>query len=559
MGKIKTELKNLYEDLLNRKFTDRVKVATAALSCVVIVAAFSALLITAGCKNKNEETTAQNTVEAGESESASETGDIKEQTMLSGNELGGSSESVSDSKDENVLDETEDAGEEYIDETLFLGDSNTVRMMNYGITSLKNTLAVVGMGIQSVKTLKCIQFEGYSSPITMVEAVKLLKPRRIIITFGTNNANGMSVDDFIKKYEEALDAVKQAEPSADILINSIPPIAQKNSYPSLSQNSIDKFNNALIKMAAERGYKYIDSASVMKDAATGYAKEGYTVNDGIHISESGFAAMFTYIRTHSHVVKDTTPRPETPLPKQVKATYVVDSNGKMNNDPEAYKEMSEVTAEQQEALKKALEETARQLEESKKAQCQHTNHRKETVSEATESSTGKIKYICNDCGYIYEETIPKKQSTSSSTSSAASHSHSYSSSVYKEATVNEEGVMRYKCSCGDYYDKPIPKIVVQTPSTSTSSSVTTSTSSSVTTSTTVVETQPSTSTTDTPVTPEPTPEPTPEQPPEQPQPPSTSTTDITETPSENTPPEPTQDSTSEPEPETTEEQTQESG
>ena len=534
MGKIKTELKNLYEDLLNRKFTDRVKVATAALSCVVIVAAFSALLITAGCKNKNEETTAQSTVEAGESESASETGDIKEQTMLSGNELGGSSESVSDSKDENVLDETEDAGEEYIDETLFLGDSNTVRMMNYGITSLKNTLAVVGMGIQSVKTLKCIQFEGYSSPITMVEAVKLLKPRRIIITFGTNNANGMSVDDFIKKYEEALDAVKQAEPSADILINSIPPIAQKNSYPSLSQNSIDKFNNALIKMAAERGYKYIDSASVMKDAATGYAKEGYTVNDGIHISESGFAAMFTYIRTHSHVVKDTTPRPETPLPKQVKATYVVDSNGKMNNDPEAYKEMSEVTAEQQEALKKALEETAKQLEESKKAQCQHTNHRKETVSEATESSTGKIKYICNDCGYIYEETIPKKQSTSSSTSSAASHTHSYSSSVYKEATVNEEGVMRYKCSCGDYYDKPIPKIVVQTPSTSTSSSVTTST--------TVVETPPSTSTTDTPVTPEPTPEPT--------QPPSTSTTDIPATPPENTAPDSTQDSTSETEPET---------
>ena len=548
MGKIKTELKNLYEDLLNRKFTDRVKVATAALSCVVIVAAFSALLITAGCKNKNEETTAQSTVEVGESESVSETGDIKEQTMLSGNELGGSSESVSDSKDENVLDETEDAGEEYIDETLFLGDSNTVRMMNYGITSLKNTLAVVGMGIQSVKTLKCIQFEGYSSPITMVEAVKLLKPRRIIITFGTNNANGMSVDDFIKKYEEALDAVKQAEPSADILINSIPPIAQKNSYPSLSQNSIDKFNNALIKMAAERGYKYIDSASVMKDAATGYAKEGYTVNDGIHISESGFAAMFTYIRTHSHVVKDTTPRPETPLPKQVKATYVVDSNGKMNNDPEAYKEMSEVTAEQQEALKKALEETARQLEESKKAQCQHTNHRKETVSEATESSTGKIKYICNDCGYIYEETIPKKQSTSSSTSSTASHTHSYSSSVYKEATVNEEGVMRYKCSCGDYYDKPIPKIVVQTPSTSTSSSVTTSTSSSVTTSTTVVETQPSTSTTDIPVTPEPTPEP-PQEPTQQP---STSTTDIPETPSE-----PTQDPTSETEQETASEQTQE--
>ena len=511
MDKIKEVLKCLFEDLKNREFTDRVKVATAALSSVVIVAAFSILLISVGCNKKDTELTAEGVPQTDESDSVSETGNSIDETMLGGNEMSSSSENIKMSESENVLEETLDAGEEYIDETLFLGDSNTVRMMNYGITSLDNTLAVVGMGIQSVKTLKCIQFEGYSSPITMVEAVKLLKPRRIIITFGTNNANGMSVDDFIKKYEEALEAIKGAEPDVDILINSIPPIAKKNSYPSLSQNSIDKFNNALIKMAAELGYKYIDSASVMKDESTGYAKEGYTVSDGIHISDSGFAAMFTYIRTHSHVVKDTTPRPETPLPKQVKATYVVDSSGKMNNDPDAYKEMSEVTAEQQEALKKALEESAKQLEESKKAQCQHTNYRKETVSEATESSTGLVRYICNDCGYIYEETIPKKQSTSTSTSSSSSHTHSYTSSVVKEATESEEGVMRYKCSCGDTYDKAIPKKIVQTPPTSSSSSETTSTSSSDT-----VVTPPATSSTEPIVTPtpEPAPEPTPEPEPE---------------------------------------------
>ena len=97
MDKIKAELKNLIEDLKNRQFTDRVKVATAALSSVVIVAAFSVLLITAGCKNKDEETIAQGTVEAGAGESVSETGDIDEQTMLSGNEAGGSSESVTKS------------------------------------------------------------------------------------------------------------------------------------------------------------------------------------------------------------------------------------------------------------------------------------------------------------------------------------------------------------------------------------------------------------------------------------------------------------------------------
>lgn len=199
-----------------------------------------------------------------------------------------------------VLPETEDAGEEYIKETLFLGDSNTVRMMDYGFTSEDRTFAVPGMGIQSVKTLKCAEISEGGELLTMVEAVKALSPSRIIITFGTNNANGMTTRDFIETYVAALDAIKDASPKADILINSIPPICEKNSYESLSQKKIDRFNKALIVMAKEQGYKFIDSASVMKDENTGYAKTGYTVEDGIHISEDGFNAMFKYIRTHSY-------------------------------------------------------------------------------------------------------------------------------------------------------------------------------------------------------------------------------------------------------------------
>ena len=447
MDRIKTYFANLIDDLKNKRFTDRVKNFVAALSCAVLVVTFVCFFIAA--VNKKEpaisgETPVNEAVSQEQNEGITdENGESTEASASSSEtDLTDTVEVVN----EDILGETEDAGQEYIDGTLFLGDSNTVRMMNYGITSLDNTLAVVGMGIQSVKTLKCIQFSGYSEPITMIDAIKLMKPSRIIITFGTNNANGMSVEDFIKKYTEALDAIVSIEPDVDILINSIPPICQKNSYPKLSQNSIDKFNNALIDLAKDKGYKYIDSASVMKNESTGYAKDGYTVSDGIHISEDGFAAMFTYIRTHSHEAKNAVKRAETAIPKQVKATYVIDSNGKMNNDPNAYKEMSEVSKAEQEALKKALEEaTAKKAQETALKDCKHLNYTKNTISEATESSTGRDEYKCNDCGYVYTETIPKKE-----------HKHSYQKVDHKDATYDEAGYDKYGCSCGDSYKETIP-------------------------------------------------------------------------------------------------------
>ena len=415
MKKIKEEVKNLIDDLKNRRFTDRVKVFTAILSSLVIVVSFVVLSVNAS-NNKAPDSVSETASDVKEQDDDS----IDEKTL----EEDKSEDSVKEKVEDEIVEpdaklaETEDAGNEYIENTLFLGDSNTVRMMSYGITSLENTFAVVGMGIQSVKTLKCVQFEGYNEPCTMVEGVKLLKPSRIIITFGTNNANGMSSSDFIKQYKGAINAIREAAPGVDILINSIPPIAKENRYPSLSQNSIDNFNNALIVMAKEMDCKYIDSASVMKDEKTGYAKEGYTVGDGIHISEDGFAAMFTYIRTHSHVVKDTTPKPVTPLPKQVQATYVVDSNGKMNDNPDIYKEYSEVSKQQQEALKKALEESAKKAKEelmakaeAEKKNCDHSNYDTSVEREATTENTGLVRYTCRDCGYVYEETTPKKEDT----------------------------------------------------------------------------------------------------------------------------------------------------
>ena len=61
----------------------------------------------------------------------------------------------SDQYKETILPESKDAGQDYIDETLFIGDSNTARMMSYGFTTLENDIGTVSMGIQHVTSKKC--------------------------------------------------------------------------------------------------------------------------------------------------------------------------------------------------------------------------------------------------------------------------------------------------------------------------------------------------------------------------------------------------------------------
>ncbi|MEG0804298.1 MAG: GDSL-type esterase/lipase family protein, partial [Pygmaiobacter sp.] len=208
---------------------------------------------------------------------------------------------------ETILPEGTDAGQDYIDETLFIGDSNTARMMSYGFASLDNAIGTVSMGIQDIIGKNCVFFKGYENGVTVPQAVKLMQPRRIIITFGTNNTIGWDTKTFIEQYKQALKKIVAAYPSVDIIINAIPPVHQYRDNPNIKMQTIDSFNKALVTMAQEEGYKFLNSSEVLKDDKTGFAKWDYTISDGIHLNKDAMTALFTYFRTHSYVTPDDRP------------------------------------------------------------------------------------------------------------------------------------------------------------------------------------------------------------------------------------------------------------
>lgn len=95
-----------------------------------------------------------------------------------------------------LLTETADAGTDYLNDTLFLGDSNTVRLYNNGLISLQQFCAKEGIGTQVALNEGIVTFKKDSNHYTIPQAVAMMKPRRVVMTFGTNDT-GMEVPDFI--------------------------------------------------------------------------------------------------------------------------------------------------------------------------------------------------------------------------------------------------------------------------------------------------------------------------------------------------------------------------
>lgn len=222
-----------------------------------------------------------------------------------------------------VLPQTEDAGRSYTDETLFIGDSNTVRYTMYAdetdtpFATIGNSIGVVSMGAGAITTLKCEKFKGSSTMYTVPEAVAMLKPRRIIICYGTNNLGGSSTDatNYITTYLQGLKAIEAAWPYCDIIVSAIPPLDKQRENTNLTMTQVDAYNTALVQMCEENGYKFLNSAEVLRDNTTGWAKADYTLSDGVHLSKTAVTAYFTYVRTHAYITEDRRPQPLGTLPQ----------------------------------------------------------------------------------------------------------------------------------------------------------------------------------------------------------------------------------------------------
>lgn len=205
-----------------------------------------------------------------------------------------------------LLTETADAGTDYLNDTLFLGDSNTVRLYNNGLISLQQFCAKEGIGTQVALNEGIVTFKKDSNHYTIPQAVAMMKPRRVVMTFGTNDT-GMEVPDFIAHYTALIQAIQQSYPYTDIIVNTVPPVpADHSNYPHMDQAKIDDFNMALLDMCEQLGVRFLNSAEALK-GSDGYGIADYYTSGDIHLKSAGLKAVLNYLRTHALQTEDRRP------------------------------------------------------------------------------------------------------------------------------------------------------------------------------------------------------------------------------------------------------------
>lgn len=194
---------------------------------------------------------------------------------------------------------SDESFEDYINDTIFIGDSRTVGLYQYRYINPENIYAKNGQNHQGARYEKIVDL-GTGKLLTVAEAVAVRKPKRMIVSYGVNGVAFMSQSTFMEQYSYLIDDLRKASPDSTIIIQSIIPVSnyyQKYVDSRLNNYQIDFYNSLLKQLAKEKGCSYLDTAGLFKDSNNSLASE-YDAGDGLHLSRSAYEEFLQYLDQH---------------------------------------------------------------------------------------------------------------------------------------------------------------------------------------------------------------------------------------------------------------------
>lgn len=208
-----------------------------------------------------------------------------------------------------ILPEAEDAGDAYLENTIFIGDSITENGLGFGYYPPKTVWAKPAIEPDTILTTPIMIYGGSPEKkdveMLAVEAARIHQPQRVIINIGSNGIYKAEPAQFTRDYETFVRQFHEASPGTQIIISSIYPVAgrydtsERSAYTT-NNDKCNKINYALADMCRRNGWKFLNVAEALKDG-NGWAREGYLYDkDGIHPKRDTYKIIIAYIRTHPY-------------------------------------------------------------------------------------------------------------------------------------------------------------------------------------------------------------------------------------------------------------------
>lgn len=193
--------------------------------------------------------------------------------------------------------------ESYFDDAVFIGDSRTVGLYDYA--GLEKATFYASSGLTVYKLFEDPDGAFHDGSWTENIGTALLKRQfgKIYLMIGINEMGTGDVDYFMKHYTEAVEKIRQLQPSAIIYLESIMRVTTERSAQGdyINNQGIDERNQRIAQLADNQTIFYLDVNSVVCDASGGLNPE-YTF-DGVHLYAQYIDIWKQYLMEHAIEVR----------------------------------------------------------------------------------------------------------------------------------------------------------------------------------------------------------------------------------------------------------------
>ena len=185
---------------------------------------------------------------------------------------------------------------DYFTDALFIGDSRTVGIAEYGTIKNATYFANTGMSVYNIWSQKID-----ISSIGKVSLEELLDKKnfgKVYIMLGINEI-GYNMSQTAKKYQELVKYVNTKQPKAIIYLQANLHVTKEKSDSDKSINNIriNKLNSAISKMSNNKNIFYLDVNSIFDDSS-GNLRADYT-SDKVHIYGKYYKQWTEWIRKNT--------------------------------------------------------------------------------------------------------------------------------------------------------------------------------------------------------------------------------------------------------------------
>ena len=190
--------------------------------------------------------------------------------------------------------------DDYFKDALFIGDSRTVGLYDYGgLEDTATFYASTGLTIYKLLDAEIVTVPGQKEKLTVEEALQQNSFSKIYLMIGINEMGTGTVETFMEKYKEVVNRIQELQPNAIIYLQGIMKVTTERSSQGdyITNEGIEARNTEIEKLADYVKVYYLDVNPLICDE-TGGMNPDYTF-DGVHLKAQYVTIWKDFLKSHA--------------------------------------------------------------------------------------------------------------------------------------------------------------------------------------------------------------------------------------------------------------------